>query len=144
VKKALRNFVLACVAGFIIGMFAAAYERKGPLPTVSAAILVLLIALVILLWRVLTLLHGIAGKLGFNPARTQRIDKLLKKLKEPIWSTSKLTEAQRKELDEELEEITEADWYQEPAHVGQLIRVIEHLQNISALLAAREKPPATS
>jgi hypothetical protein len=43
-----------------------------------------------------------------------------------------------------LEEITEADWYQEPAHVGQLIRVIEHLQNISALLAAREKPPATS
>lgn len=135
---------------FIVGFFAFGYLFEGHTPRfsqsdASAAILILLLVVARLLWRQLILIQGIADKLGFNSARTERINALFKKLEDPIWfSTSGLTAEERKKIHEELDELTDSDWTQEPAKAGQMSLVLEHLQNITALLSPKDQPSAES
>jgi hypothetical protein len=135
---------LFAVASWIIGWSAASYLLEGHLPQVSEGLLAILILLLFvprLLWRQAKLLEGIAGKLGFNSARTERINVLHKKLYEPTWFSSlKLPDAERERLDEELQELAELDWHQEPAKTFLMVRIIERLQDISSLLASEELP----
>ena len=144
-KIELRIFVGFAV--FIISFLAFSYSGEKRLPTSSLsifAILTLLGAVIILLWRALKLLYGLADKLGYMPARTERIEALMKKL-HPTWSsTSKLTDVQRKQLDEELAELAEHDFYSQPANSGQMRLIIGHLQKITDVLTRDEKPPTAS
>lgn len=131
---------LAALMGisFVIGMLAASHISAESL---LSAIVVLLFSVLILLWRLYKLLCGLANKLGFNPARAERINALFRKLDDPIWfSSSKLTDAEREKIHKELEELTDSDWNQEPVKSGQMVRIIEHLRDITALLVAQELP----
>jgi hypothetical protein len=154
VKKELGCFstVTIPVASWIIGWSAVSYLVEGHRPHISdgdlfSPVLILLLVVARLLWLQLKLLEGVGDKLGFNSARTERIDVLSKKLglDEPTlfslvfpnWS-SKPTETQKKELNEELDELTNFDSHQEPAKTGQVVRIIEHLRDLTSLLAAEE------
>ena len=128
--------------GAVIGIVVAAWPLLQR--HLLDAIVILLFAVVILLWRPHKLLFGLAGKLGFNPARTERINALFKKIEGYPYSNSKLTADERQKIGEELEELTDSEWNQELAKAGQMSLIIGHLQNISALLAAEDKPSATS
>jgi Tfp pilus assembly protein PilO len=142
VKNELRIF--ATFAASVVVCFALSLIMDGHLPTNNGGlvlIVILLAAVVILLWRMLRLLYGIADKLGFNAARTERISALFKKTEPYSSANLKLTEEEKKEIFEELGELTNFDWNQEPAKISQMVRIIERLQNITALLAAKENPP---
>ncbi len=101
--------IFCCLIGmsFVTGMLAGSHVSAEHL---LSATVVLLFAVVILLWRMLKLHYGLADKLGYRPARTERLDVLFKKLHPPNpSSTSKLTAAQRKEIQEEFDELAEND-----------------------------------
>jgi len=139
-KKMLQDALQFAIVGGFIGLLAA--FAKEPTPTVFRfAILVLLLVVVILLWRLSALLRGLADKLGFNPRRTERINALSKKLYDSTWfSTSKLTEAQKKELDDELAELLDADDRFEPAKTAQMYVIIWHLERLSGLRYSEREP----
>lgn len=76
---------------------------------------------------------------GFHPPRTRRLEVLQRKLGiNPFVPRDllKLTEAQRKELDEEFLELAESQEFQTPAQVGQLKRIIELLMESTQLQKA--------
>ena len=133
----MQDTVQVFVVGGLIGVFLGIV--KEPTPTAFRfAILILVLAVVVLLWRLLALLGGLADTLGFNPRRTERIKVLSKKLYgTALFSTSKLTEAQRKELDDELAGLLDADDRFQPAKTAQMCVVIEHLERIAVLLAEK-------
>ncbi len=100
--------------------------------------LTLLIAIFVL-WEQLRWLKRIAAALGCHPHRTRRLEELGRKLGfDPFVPRHllKLTEAQRKELDEEFLELAESQEFQTPAQVGQLKRIIELLMELTQLQKA--------
>ena len=109
-----------------------------------AVVQVLLLALAVLLWRVLKWLKLIADGLGCNPHRTEQIKKLMKQLgydpyrEDPF---SRLSKVERQKLDEDLDELFEAELFDSPAKGGQSIRLIERLDAITKLLEARLQAP---
>jgi hypothetical protein len=107
----------------------------------------LLFAVVVLLWEVLKWMKLIAGSLGCNPHRAKFIQQRMKKLGyDPFDSErrSKMSKGEFEKLDEGLQEMVEADWFESPAKVGQSVRLIEKLDAISKLLETRLEPPATT
>ena len=89
----------------------------------------------------------IAGSLGCNPHRTKFIKQRMKQLGYDPYDEqrlSKMSKDEFKKLDERLQEMLEADWFESPAKVGQSVRLIERLDAITKLLEARLEPPATN
>jgi len=118
--KTLKNIAAVPVVGFVLGLIYAATDRRYNYVVVS-----LLLVLAYLIWEVIRWLKRIAGALGVVPARTERINLLMKKLEDSEFAdpAKRITDAEQ----EELQELTHADWHAEPAKTAQLVRIIELL-----------------
>jgi hypothetical protein len=129
-KTILKNLAFGVGLGFLaflVGALYGATESHYRYVMVSLLLGVgfVLLGLGFLLWRVLLWLERIASALGCVPARTRRINQLMKKLRDSDGAPpeKRITEAENAELGD----LTTADWHDEPAKTAQMVRIIELL-----------------